>query len=219
MSWKKHFTVYQGKETKSSNRQAGSSGSTSRFQSWLPEVYSGMPNRVERYMQYDQMDMDSEINAALDTIAEFSTQFDDETGTPFKFVYKGDPSESESKILEQALKQWCNLNDWDKRMFKTFRNVIKYGDQPFIRDPETWELMYVNPQDVLKVVVNESEGKRPEQYIVKNLDLNLQNKTATEPLEHNNTFSGGTSAGAFSSLEGRSHGTSNSGGGGLEMQE
>ena len=39
-----------------------------------PEVYSGQPNRVERYTQYDQMDQDSEINGALDTIAEFSTQ-------------------------------------------------------------------------------------------------------------------------------------------------
>ncbi len=220
MSWKKHFTVYQGKEVKSKGRNSSGGGSTSRFQSWLPEVYSGMPNRVERYMQYDQMDMDSEINAALDTIAEFSTQFDDETGTPFNVVYKTEPSESESKILEQALRQWCNLNDWDRRMFKTFRNVIKYGDQPFIRDPETWELMYVNPQDVLKVVVNESEGKKPEQYIMKNLDLNLQNKTATEPLEHNNTFSGGSNAGAFASMEGRSYGaTSNSGGSGMEEQE
>lgn len=221
MSWKKHFTVYQGREVKSKGRNNnGSSGSTSRFQSWLPEVYSGMPNRVERYMQYDQMDMDSEINAALDTIAEFSTQFDDETGVPFHVVYKSDPSESESKILEQALRQWCNLNDWDRRMFKTFRNVIKYGDQPFIRDPETWELLYVNPQDVLKVVVNESEGKKPEQYIVKNLDLNMQNKTATEPLEHNNAFSGGSTTGAFASMEGRSYGaTSNSNGTGMEQQE
>ena len=105
MSWKKHFTVYQGKAEKSNRNGAGSSGSTSRFQSWLPEVYSGMPNRVERYMQYDQMDMDSEINAALDTIAEFSTQFDEETGIPFQIVYKGDPSESESKILEQTLRE------------------------------------------------------------------------------------------------------------------
>ena len=221
MSWKKHFTVYQGKTEKSNrNNSSGSSGSTSRFQSWLPEVYSGMPNRVERYMQYDQMDMDSEINAALDTIAEFSTQFDDESGIPFQIIYKGDPSESESKILEQTLKQWCNLNDWDKRMFKTFRNVIKYGDQPFIRDPETWELLYVNPQDVLKVVVNESEGKKPEQYIVKNLDLNMQSKTATEPLEHNNTFSGGSTTGAFASMSGRSYGaTSNSNGSGLDVEE
>jgi hypothetical protein len=69
-------------------------------------------------------------------------------------------------------------------------------------------------------VVNESEGKKPEQYIMKNLDLNLQNKTATEPLEHNNTFSGGSNAGAFASMEGRSYGaTSNSGGSGMEEQE
>ena len=212
MSWKKHFTVYQGKAEKTSGRGGNGGGSASRFQSWLPEVYSGMPNRVERYMQYDQMDMDSEINAALDTIAEFSTQFDDETGTPFKVVYKNEPTESESKILDQALRQWCNINDWDRRIFKTFRNVVKYGDQPFIRDPETWELNYVNPQDVIKVVVNESEGKKPEQYIVKNIDLNLQNKTATEPLEHNNSFSGGTPAGAFASMGSKDYGaTSNSG--------
>jgi len=212
MSWKKHFSVYQGKPEKTNtSKTASSSGTTSRFQSWLPEVYSGMPNRVERYMQYDQMDMDSEINAALDTIAEFSTQLNTESGVPFEIFYKSDPSQTEAKILEQTLKQWCNINDWDKRLFRTFRNAIKYGDQPFIRDPETWVLSYVNPQDVIKVVVNESEGKKPEQYILKNLDLNLQNKTATAPLEHNNSFSGGSSSGAFASLQGRNPAGSSSG--------
>ena len=44
------------------------------YASRLPEVYSGHPNRVERYNQYENMDMDSEINACLDIIAEFSTQ-------------------------------------------------------------------------------------------------------------------------------------------------
>ena len=33
------------------------------YASRLPEVYSGHPNRVERYNQYENMDMDSEINA------------------------------------------------------------------------------------------------------------------------------------------------------------
>ena len=67
MSWKKHFTAYGAQGTDSMKPS-----SASRFQSWLPEVYSGQPNRVERYAQYDQMDMDSEINAALDIISEFS---------------------------------------------------------------------------------------------------------------------------------------------------
>ena len=57
MSWKKHFTVYQG-----GSGQEMRPSTSSRFQSWLPEVYSGQPNRVERYAQYDQMDMDSEVN-------------------------------------------------------------------------------------------------------------------------------------------------------------
>jgi hypothetical protein len=184
MSWKKHFTQYQGQATSSAKPS-----SSSRFQSWLPEVYSGQPNRVERYAQYDQMDMDSEINAALDIIAEFSTQLDETTNLPFGFKFKEDPTESETKILEQTLHQWCNLNDWDRRAFKTFRNIIKYGDQFFIRDPETWELLHVNPVDISKVIVNESKGKLPEQYIIRNIDLNMQTKTVSKPVQFGQTYS------------------------------
>lgn len=197
MSWKKHFTVYNSNKT---NRSSGNGvdGYNTRFQSWLPEVYKGMPNRTERYMQYDQMDMDVEVNMALDTIAEFATNPDMETQLPFSIVYKDEPTESETKIIKQALKQWCNINEWDKRIFKTFRNVIKYGDQPFVRDPETWQLLYVNPQDVIGVVINESQGKEPEQYILRNLDLNVRQKTATTPIAVNKT-TGGISQSSFTS--------------------
>ena len=40
------------------------------YQSRLPEVYTGHPNRIERYNQYEMMDVDAEINACLDIIAE-----------------------------------------------------------------------------------------------------------------------------------------------------
>ena len=33
----------------------------SRYSSWLPEVYAGSPNRLMRYIQYDQMDNDLEV--------------------------------------------------------------------------------------------------------------------------------------------------------------
>lgn len=195
MSWKKHFTVYHSNKTNKSGGN-GVDGYNTRFQSWLPEVYKGMPNRTERYMQYDQMDMDVEVNMALDTIAEFATQSDTETELPFTIKYKDEPTESEAKIINQALKQWCNINEWDKRIFKTFRNVIKYGDQPFVRDPETWKLLYVNPQDVIGAVINESQGKEPEQYILRNLDLNVRQKTATSPIAVNKT-TGGISSSSF----------------------
>ena len=47
--------------------ERGVGAATSRYASWLPEVYAGSPNRLMRYIQYDQMDNDLEINAALDT--------------------------------------------------------------------------------------------------------------------------------------------------------
>lgn len=216
MSWKKHFTVYQGGDTSNS---APKPSSSSRFQSWLPEVYSGQPNRVERYAQYDQMDMDSEINAALDIISEFSTQKDETTNLQFSFRYTEDPTESETRILEQSLRQWCNLQDWDKRLFKTFRNAAKYGDQFFIRDPETWELFYVNPIDVTKVIVDESRGKEPAQYVVKNINLNMQNKTVSEPLQHSDSqgsLNGMMRGQTLNNAGGYGGGAGNSGGGTLQ---
>mgnify|MGYP004007738257 CR=1 FL=1 len=51
-----------------------------------------------------------------------------------------------------------------------FRNTIKYGDQFFIRDPETHKLYWCDPANVEKVIVNESEGKKIETYFIKNLE-------------------------------------------------
>ena len=57
------------------------------YSSYLPDVYVGSPNRVERYGQYNTMDNDSEVNAALDILAEFCTQTNDENSTNFKFNF------------------------------------------------------------------------------------------------------------------------------------
>ena len=182
MSWKKHFTEYQTKLGQQSVLgSTGSYGSTSqsKYSTWLPEVYAGQPNRIERYYQYDQMDLDTEINASLDTIAEFSTQIDTKTGVPFKIFYKDKPTDTETEILNQTIKQWSNVNNWDQRCFKLFRNVIKYGDQILVRDPETYKLLWVDQSKVEKIVVNEGKGKKPEAYFIRDLDLNLQNLNLT----------------------------------------
>lgn len=150
------------------------------YQSTLPEVYIGHPNRIERYNQYEQMDQDSEVNAALDILAEFSTQANEENGTAFQFYWKEQPTDNEIKIIREQLTQWVSLNELNKRIFKIFRNTIKYGDQVFIRDPETFKLLWVEMNKVTKVIVNEAEGKKPEQYVVKELAPNLQNLTATQ---------------------------------------
>jgi hypothetical protein len=145
------------------------------YASRLPEVYSGHPNRVERYNQYENMDMDSEINACLDIIAEFSTQINKDNETPFDIQFTDQPTDHEVEIIKKQLQQWTKMNQLDQRMFKLFRNTIKYGDQVFVRDPETFELYWVDMVKVSRVIVNESEGKRPEQYVIRDINPNFQN--------------------------------------------
>jgi len=150
------------------------------YMSRLPEVYTGHPNRIERYNQYEMMDVDAEVNACLDIISEFSTMKNEQNKTPFQFEFKDDPTPHEVELLKTQLQQWCKLNEFDTRSFKIFRNVIKYGDQVFVRDPENFKLYWVDMVKVIKVIVNESEGKKPEQYVLKDVNINLQNLTVAE---------------------------------------
>jgi hypothetical protein len=184
MSWRKHFTPVDNSglplNVQSTPGGDGHGFGANQLSSWLPEVYAGSPNRLIRYMQYDNMDGDTEINAALDTIAEFGTQEDESTGLPFAVDWTEDPSDTENKIVQKTLTQWCNHNNLYKRAFRIFRNSIKYGDQVFLRDPETYELFWVDPANIEKVIVNETEGKKIETYFIKNLNPIFQEKIATD---------------------------------------
>ena len=180
--WKKYFKVADTSGVLSPIPGGGSRGSSGEFgfrnyQSHLPEVYSGHPNRIERYNQYENMDCDSEVNACLDIISEFSTQNSDSTNTPFDIDFYENPTDREVEIVKKQLQQWVKLNELDKRIFKLFRNVLKYGDQVFVRDPETFEMYWVDMTKVKRVIVNENEGKRPEQYVIQDINPNFQNMT------------------------------------------
>ena len=170
------------------------------YRSRLPEVYTGHPNRIERYNQYEMMDVDAEINACLDIISEFSTQTNEHNKTPFNLDFKDEPTQHEVELLKTQLQQWCKLNEFDTRTFKIFRNTIKFGDQVFVRDPENFKLYWVDMTKVIKVIVNESEGKKPEQYVIKDININLQNlsvaqKTNTDFAANPATGLGGTGGG------------------------
>jgi hypothetical protein len=170
------------------------------YRSRLPEVYTGHPNRIERYNQYEMMDVDAEINACLDIIAEFSTQKNEHNQTPFNLNWKDDPTPHEIDLLKQQLQQWCKLNEMETRIFKIFRNCLKYGDQVFVRDPENFKLYWVDMIKVIKVIVNESEGKKPEQYVIKDININLENlvvseKTSTDFAANPATGMGGVGGG------------------------
>jgi len=196
MSWKKHFTPVQtgnnaeGSFSALGGKQGTAGPASSNYSSYLPDVYTGSPNRIERYGHYNTMDMDSEVNAALDILAEFCTQINDQNGTNFRFAFHKDASNSEVQILSQYLKQWTKLNKLDTRMFRVVRNTFKYGDQVFIRDPETKKLFHIDPAKIKRIIVNESEGKIPEQYIVEDISFNFRDMVATIPHQTNGNILG-----------------------------
>ena len=127
MSWRKYFTpVNMSGQMSLISGALRPHGSKTNYSSYLPDVYSGHPNRLERYGQYDTMDSDSEVNAALDILAEFCTQPNDENGTPFQIFFKDKATSTEIKIIQKYLQQWTRLNKFQIRMFKIVRNAFKY---------------------------------------------------------------------------------------------
>lgn len=217
MSWRKHFKIWEPQSEMSGNgRKNGPGYAGAKYASWLQDVYSGQANRVERYTQYDQMDLDSEINAALDTIAEFCTQADPDTNLPFRVIWKDTPTDSENKIVTEYLKKWCAINKIDQRIFRTFRSTLKYGDHFYLRDPETFELYWVNATDVKRAVINEAEGRSVEQYVITNIHPNLGTKVATQPIDNVNTLTGATTLNTPSVYSAGSGNVGRSGGAGEE---
>ena len=218
MTYKKHFTrvnqsgqmsplgggsvtgAWNGPGSSTTSNYSNQDFGYKNYGSRLPEVYTGHPNRIERYNQYEMMDVDAEINACLDIISEFSTQKNEHNKTPFSLEWREDPTPHEVDMLKTQLQQWCKLNEMETRIFKIFRNCLKYGDQVFVRDPENFKLYWVDMTKVIKVIVNESEGKKPEQYVIKDLNINLENlvvaqKTNTDFAANPATGMGGTGGG------------------------
>ena len=229
MTYKKRFTNQNGTMSTISGGSASgnwnsgnqTTGTTTEFGfknygSRLPEVYTGHPNRIERYNQYEMMDVDPEINACLDILSEFSTQLNEHNKTPFEIEFNDDPTQTEVELVSKQLKQWCKLNEFETRIFKIFRNTMKYGDQTFVRDPETFKLYWIDPVKLSRVIVNESAGKEPEQYVIKDININLQNLTVapkttmdlgTSPTGLGGT-GGGTAGGGYTVPQGSASGGS-----------
>ena len=212
MAWKKYFSLVDTSGQMSPvngsvNADSRANPTHRNYSSYLPDVYSGHPNRLERYGQYDTMDADSEVNAALDILAEFCSQLNEENGTPFRVFFKEQATPTEVKIIRKFMQQWTKLNKFEKRIFKVVRNVFKYGDVFFVRDPETQAWMYVDPQKVDRIIVNESEGKKPEQYVIRDFNPNLETLATTAISPSNVTGGGSQYASSYAAGQGGAGGS------------
>ena len=213
MSWKKYFTPVASNTSGSLSPFNGSTSlgpSQTNYSNYLPDVYTGSPNRIERYSQYEVMDSDPEVNAALDILAEFCTQKLKDGKSPFTVSWRNKATNSEVKILAEYMQQWTKLQKFETRIFRIVRNVFKYGDAFFVRDPENQKWTYIDPSQIIKVIVNESEGKKPEQYVVKDLAPNFENLVVTQitpNINPRNNAAGGNSYGGMMGSPGSSKGT------------
>ena len=147
------------------------SGTIDNF-NMIQQVYRGRYDRLERYKLYDWMDQDSDIARALDLIAEHCTEKNDEKHF-FEFDWAVEPTEEESAIIQENLSQWSKVNEWDNRLFRIVRNVIKYGDWFLFRNPDTHELYTVHPKFVLGALVDR-ERLEIVAWIVRNFNFNVE---------------------------------------------
>lgn len=223
MSWTKHFRMVQmdkptfqpNSPTNNNQNNGRSTGTGAKYASYLPEVYAGHPNRLQRYAQYDDMDRDSEINAALDTIADFCTQSEEQNENPFTIRYDDSANETEVKLIKATMTKWIKLNDFRSRLWYMFRGVIKNGDQFFVRDPETKEWLWIDHYNIELVKVDEALGREPVEYVIKNLDLIKQGKLGTKPSDPNDYQSQGGNMSPLS--RGPVSGSSSNGGGDFQL--
>ena len=137
----------------------------------LNSVYRGKFDRFERYRTYDAMDRDSDISRALDLIAEHATEENVENRF-FDINWFHDPTEEESTLVLENLTQWSRINEWDNRLFRTIRNVIKYGDWFFFRNPDTFELYTIHPKFVVGALVSR-ERLEIVGWIIRNFKINV----------------------------------------------
>jgi hypothetical protein len=123
--------------------------------------------------------------------------------------FKEQATPTEITIIRKYMQQWTKLNKFQTRMFKIVRNAFKYGDAFFVRDPETQAWMFVDPAKVDRIIVNESDGKKPEQYIIRDWNPNLET-LATTAINPSNIAGGGSQYSSNNSGSGMSRGMTGS---------
>lgn len=171
----------------------------------IHQIYRGRQDRLERYHQYDWMDSDSDVARALDIIAEHCTE-KNVSGYQFDFDWIIDePTEEESVVLEEMLNQWNRINKWEEknRLFKAVRNVLKYGDWFYFRNPHTFELYSIHPKFVLGAVIDRETLEvmgwiiKNFKFNVENLEISIDNQSLNKGLTGNTHTGMGTAAAGF----------------------
>lgn len=130
---------------------------------WYSQVLRGPGSRSATYKQYDAMDADIDIARSLDIIAEEMSGKNDKTNLPFEIEYQKednqDVSDSTAVTLRQAVRNWSEIQDFNKRIFSIARCLIKYGDCFFRKTSDTKKWVFVDPSLVYGIEIDEGGNK------------------------------------------------------------
>lgn len=130
---------------------------------WYSQVMRGPGSRMGSYKQYDAMDADIDIARSLDIIAEEMSGKDEKTKLPFLIEYQKednqDVSDTTTITLRQAVRQWSEIQDMNKRLFGIARAMIKYGDCFFKKISDTKKWVWIDPLLVYGIEVDQHGNK------------------------------------------------------------
>jgi len=144
------------------NQSIGDQGAYGNF-SWYQRLVQGSASRLTRYREYDLMDNDVEVARALDTIAEEMTGNEPKTDECLIVQVDAEKEEAVSNntvvTLKAALKYWSQIHDWENRLFKVSRIVVKYGDCFFrkVKQEPTIKWQYIHPKNIVGALVDEKD--------------------------------------------------------------
>lgn len=132
---------------------------------WYQRLVQGSASRMTRYREYDLMDNDVEVARALDTIAEEMTGNNPKTDDPLDvdILTEDEDRVNSTAVLtvKAAVRKWSMIHDWENKLFKVSRMLVKYGDV-FFRKPENvyekW--IFVHPKNVVAAIVDAKDATK-----------------------------------------------------------
>jgi len=146
--------------TMADSQNIGDQGTYSNS-TWYQRLVQGSASRLTRYREYDLMDNDVEIARSLDTIAEEMIGSDPNDDMPINLVIEQEKEQYINPSLVSALKAglryWSDVHQWNTRLFRLARVMVKYGDCFFIRRSDTSMWEYVHPKNVVAAIVDERD--------------------------------------------------------------
>jgi len=130
--------------------------------SWMNKLIQGSSARLQRYREFDMMDEDTDVSRALDIIAEEIIGNNPKSDMPLELQItvgnEQDVPSSHVVTLQAALRTWCNVHRWNRRLYFLVRNTIKYGDSFFFRGQKISKpFAYVHPKHVIGAAVAKSD--------------------------------------------------------------